>query len=233
MSSTGYQEPPWARTPPAEHRWSLTEIKGGVQVAEHALNIGSCIILGRAADQVQIPLNHDSCSRQHARIAFDESGIPWLRDLQSTHGTVVNKKKLPRQAIGRHESDSTKAGSRGVIIYPGDILQFGASTRLFCLEGPSEYGRESMKKSKPVLRENVPAPNEQIRPSDAPADLDSRDVAEDKSLANIREEDIPDKHRKEWERLKALQYKLENISSESNRIRQKGELTEGEECDLV
>ena len=27
------------------------------------------------------------------------------------------------------------------MLYPCDILQFGASTRLFCLEGPASFGR--------------------------------------------------------------------------------------------
>jgi pSer/pThr/pTyr-binding forkhead associated (FHA) protein len=61
-----------------------------------------------------------------------------LRDLASAHGTTVNRKKLP-PAIGNVESASPKAGSRGLVLYPGDVLQFGASTRLFCLEGPPEY----------------------------------------------------------------------------------------------
>lgn len=30
---------------------------------------------------------HESCSRLHARIAFDSNGIPWLRDLGSGNGT--------------------------------------------------------------------------------------------------------------------------------------------------
>lgn len=121
------------------------EIKSGVEVARHSLSDRANTILGRAVDVVHIPIHHESASRQHARIAFDSNGIPWLKDLKSTHGTTVNKRALPPPAIGRTESNSTETGARGVMLFPGDVLQFGASTRLFSLEGPAEYDRGAVK----------------------------------------------------------------------------------------
>ena len=127
--------------------WKLLQVKEGVVVATHTLSHQACTVLGRAADQVDIVLQHESCSRQHARIAFDgQTGTPWLLDLHSTHGTTVNRRPLP--AAARHAEIYTtddKTGSRGVILYPFDVLQFGASTRKFCLEGPADYERGTIK----------------------------------------------------------------------------------------
>lgn len=141
MCAAPYQEPEWAVQPPPIQEWTLIEIKGGVEVTRHALHTRPTTVLGRAIDMVHIPLHHESASRQHARIAFDADGIPWLKDLQSTHGVTVNKRKLPAESISKTESNGVKKGSRGVMIFPGDILQFGASTRFYTLEGPPEFDR--------------------------------------------------------------------------------------------
>jgi pSer/pThr/pTyr-binding forkhead associated (FHA) protein len=152
---SNFTEPSWAVTPSSEKEWKLLEIKGGVEVACHRLD-KKCVILRRAASDVNgIALAHESCSRLHARIAFDENGTPWLRDLNSSHGTCVNKRKLPPppEAAAACDDGTDKHGggggmlkragscSRGVVLYPGDVLQFGASTRIYCLEGPPEYER--------------------------------------------------------------------------------------------
>ena len=139
--STGYKEPEWA-TVPSSSLWRLSEIKGGVEVEKHNLSDKATTILGRASDQVHVPLLHESISRQHARISFDAQGNPWLRDLQSSHGTFVNKKRLPSAASGKVESNSHQKGSRGVRIFVGDMLKFGASSRYFLLEGPSHQTSE-------------------------------------------------------------------------------------------
>lgn len=199
--------PPWAIAP--THSWSLVEIKGGVQVASHPLS-KPCIFIGRAADQVDIPLQHESCSREHARIAFDSEGVPWLRDYESTHGTTVNKRRLPLQATGKLESSSKVAGSRGVVLYPGDIIQFGASTRVFCLEGPDSFARGAVKQIIPKSPAN-------------PVKQKDFDIEESKSNASI-----PEIYRKEWENIEVLKRKLENIQEENERIRRKGELTENQ-----
>ena len=137
--------------------WKLLQVKEGVVVATHNLSHQACTVLGRAVDQVDIVLQHESCSRQHARIAFDgQTGTPWLLDLHSTHGTTVNRRPLP--AAARHAEIYTtddKTGSRGVILYPFDVLQFGASTRKFCLEGPADYerGTNTTKQKSVTLRQ--------------------------------------------------------------------------------
>ena len=240
-----YQEPPWA-VKPSISEWKLTEIKSGVHIADHELD-RPCTLLGRAEDQVDIALQHESCSRQHARIAFDSTGTPWLRDLQSTHGTTVNKKRLPTQAIGKQESNSTKAGSRGVVLYPGDVIQFGASTRIFCVEGPADFARGAIRKVAvvPKSKQTMIEYNRDEPADDRPSEkgvswgIDMNDETDsytiiDKEKRQLLEDEskIPEKHRKEWERLRALKYKLENLQQESERIRRKGDLSEGQERQL-
>lgn len=181
-------EPSWAVPPPSNDTWTLVEIKGGVEVASYPFQ-QKCIVLGRAASDLgthHVTLAHESCSRHHARIAFDSGGIPWLRDLASSHGTFVNKKKLPPAACGKEESSSSKRGSRGVVLYPGDVLQFGASTRMYCVEGPPEYERGAVKLRKQVAesslqsttstRANVGASdnNTALKPTDEDDDINSK-----------------------------------------------------------
>lgn len=231
-SSNPEQEPPWAQIPQQE--WLLVEIKDGVEVSVHKLN-RSCLVIGRAADQVDIPLQHESASRQHARIAFDTTGTPWLRDLQSTHGVIVNKKRLPAAAVGREESNSTKPGARGVVIYPGDILQFGASTRVFCVEGPPEFERGAIRRP---MESNTPTALPVSKQTaarlqhESASDGDESEGDQDRPAHLLTDDTIPEPHRKDWERLKALRYKLENIKQESERIRVKDELSTGQERQL-
>lgn len=251
-----YQGPDWAATP--SETWTLVEIKSGVQVTRHTLSSRPFTLIGRDADQCPIVLQHESCSRLHARIAFDlTSGTPWLRDLQSTHGTKVNKKVVPAASTGKTESNSTKPGSRGIVIYPADILQFGASTRMFCLEGPESFGRNKVvlpkmvPKSKPSALEAPSAVvvDNEANHHEAPGtpdntigwgmDIDDHDpsngndVANEMKLpANLAEQDIPERLRKDWNALRAAQYKLEHTREESERIKRKGLLSEGQEKQL-
>lgn len=140
---------------PPHAAWSLDEVKLGNVVSTYSLNEiitnndDHCgVVFGRIADDpslVDIVTAHESCSRRHARLAFDRNGTPWLRDLGSGNGTFVNERRLPSEACGMEESiDGKQKGSRGVVLYPGDAIRIGASTRLFVLEGPEEYERDAI-----------------------------------------------------------------------------------------
>lgn len=245
-----YVEPEWAQKPTDE--WALIEIKGGMEVAKHNLQQRATSIFGRALDMVHIPVNHESASRQHARIAFDSQGIPWLRDLKSTHGTFCNKRRLPPEVCGQLESNSEKAGSRGIIVYPGDILKFGASTRSYFLEGPPEFERGAMKAKmqqamanckgvalrrpeqdkKPAGDDDSPNPESSSWGITMEEDVNDGEEARiiDKTLPMDME--VPDKHRKAFDRLNALKYKLSNLETEDGRIRRKGDLSQGQEKQL-
>jgi pSer/pThr/pTyr-binding forkhead associated (FHA) protein len=240
MAQQRPQSPKWAQQP--TQLWSLVEIKNGVEVAVHDLNEISknrnttMIMMGRAEDQVDVTLQHESISRFHARISFDkEFGTPWLRDLSSTHGVFVNKVRLPSSTIGREETMSGVAGSRGVTIYPGDIIQLGASTRYFCVVGPPEFERHTLRHQKMTTsrsKENSSVVNagtigaySRVDEDHERSDDDDFDNGEDHHREHIlSDETIPDTFRIEWERIKALQFKLENVQRESERIRMKGDV---------
>jgi pSer/pThr/pTyr-binding forkhead associated (FHA) protein len=243
MSS--YEEPDWAQEPSSDCQWYLLEAKGGVELAKHALH-RACTVLGRAVDMVDIPLQHESASRQHARIAFDSSGTPWLRDLKSTHGTFCNKRKLPPQAVGKVETNSCQTGARGIMLFPGNILQFGASTRIYCVEGPEAFERGAQElKLKQLNSVAVPPPTtletETSKPEDSIVSwgisMDDDEIPKD-SIATSDDRTVPmdapvpEKHRKMLERLNAHKYKISNLQTEDERIQRKGELSEGQERQL-
>ena len=241
MSSSSFTPPSWCAAPAsletdppelaATLQWHLTEIKQGVQVAQHTLHTRAATVLGRAADQVDIVLQHESCSRRHAVLWFDgTTGTPWFRDFQSTHKTRVNKKTLPPQACRQFspsENNNNAKGSRGVILYPGDVLQFGASTRIFCLEGPSQYER-----GRPAVRSIV-----KQRPAQLPVNSNSNDDDTHSSppiFEELDETQIPRAHAKLYEQVRALLYKRSQATLESNRILSKGRanLSQGQELQL-
>jgi pSer/pThr/pTyr-binding forkhead associated (FHA) protein len=81
------------------------------------------------------PILLQSISRQHAVIQFRKNGAAYLFDLESSHGSYVNKK--PSKPKGY-----TK-------IMPGDQIKFGQSTRTFILGGgepPQDDSEEYMEK---------------------------------------------------------------------------------------
>lgn len=59
----------------------------------------------------------------------------------------MNERRLPPEACGRGEEprNANRKGSRGVVLYPGDAIRFGASTRIYILEGPAEFERDAIK----------------------------------------------------------------------------------------
>eukprot|EP00536_Pseudo-nitzschia_multiseries_P012943 jgi/Psemu1/210114/e_gw1.523.44.1 len=252
MSS--YKEPEWAVQPSSSSHppWTLSEIKSGVEVARHGLSGRATTILGRAVDMVHLPLHHESVSRQHARIAFDSKGNVWLRDLQSAHGTFVNKRKLPPQASGKAESNSQQDGARGVLIFAGDVLRFGASSRYFSLEGGPPPRSETSREEE--LQEKADQWQQQQRKRDQPLSTeathtntdanhgthDDAKASGDKTIASLLEDPnkIPEKYRKELDKIIAMKYKLNNLETEDQRIRRKGgggdngSLTEGQERQL-
>ena len=254
MTTESYEEPDWAIQPSAKSSWMLTEIKSGVETAKHELYTRSTTIIGRAVDMVHIPLHHESISRQHARISFDSMGQPWLRDLQSSHGSFVNKKKLPRESIGKVESNSLHKGTRGIKLFVGDILTFGASTRYFSLAGDDTMNQQVKLKLPPQQQNETPSPEKSLSTSNnntskkkveegvswgiSMADDDDVDSDNDNHVDNnggktiTTDQNVSDKHRAQLDKLNVMKNKLINLETEDARIRRKGELTEGQEKQL-
>ena len=181
----------WTRPP--QHGWSLDEVKQGNVVATYSLKDiiqthynsrnngdGFGVTFGRIADDpslVDIVTSHESCSRRHARIAFDRDGTPWLRDMGSGNGTFVNERRLPPEACGKEDAtsgantnfDCNRKGSRGVMLFPGDAIRFGASTRIYILEGPEEFERDAIElKRKMNAAAAAASQNEQEAPPPPP-----------------------------------------------------------------
>jgi hypothetical protein len=117
------------------------------------------------------------------------------------------------------------------MIFPGDMLQFGASTRIFCVEGPPEFERGAFQ-----ARQKQ---QEQIRRAEVETEVLRREEGEaDTAIDPIKkvvpmDAEVPEKHRKTLERLNAAKYKLQNLQTEDDRIRRKGgDLSEGQERQL-
>ncbi|KKZ62536.1 hypothetical protein EMCG_02942 [[Emmonsia] crescens] len=129
-----YHEPPEARKPPAKDPWRLYIFKGEDLLETIPLGGRSCWLLGRERLVVDLPVDHPSCSKQHAALQFrfvekrneygDRDGRvrPYLIDLESANGSTVNGKPAPK---GRYMELMDK-----------DVLKFGFSTREYVLMLP-------------------------------------------------------------------------------------------------
>ena len=235
MTALPYSSPSWSQSP--LHDWHLLEIKAGQVIDTHLLT-AALITFGRAADVVTIPLAHESCSRLHARMAFDVTGRPWLRDLASTHGLTVNRQELPPEASSKLEpTDSTMKGSRGIMLFPGDMIQFGASSRIYVLEGPAKMERGAMEMKEKlgmIQQQQIPASNSLRRPREDPS-IDDPETEVDPSvaLAKLDPSQLSEGLRKQYESIVTKKAKLEHVEIEAERIQCKGELTEGQKRQLT
>ncbi|KAA8904414.1 SMAD/FHA domain-containing protein [Sphaerosporella brunnea] len=122
-----YHEPPDSRLPPSNPAWRVFIFKGEEIVDTVELNSRSCWLLGRDRAVADVPVDHPSCSKQHAVLQFrhvvktDEFGEKkagvrlYVMDLESANGTILNGDEIePR---------------RYVECLKGDLLRFGLSTR--------------------------------------------------------------------------------------------------------
>ncbi|KAM0434681.1 hypothetical protein ACHAPT_003780 [Fusarium lateritium] len=126
-----YHEPAEARKPSPRDQWKLFVFKGGDIVDTVDLSARSCWLVGREMAVVDLPAEHPSISKQHAVIQFrytekrnefgDKIGKvkPYLIDLESANGTVMNDEKIP--------------DSRYLELRDKDMIQFGHSTREYVI----------------------------------------------------------------------------------------------------
>lgn len=124
-----YTQPPWGGNPPDSRPYALEILKNGAIVDTVPLNQKSYFVVGRLP-VCDVALEHPSISRYHAVIQYrnqagesesvgEEEGF-YIHDLGSTHGTVVNKNRIPPKTYIR--------------LRVGHVLKFGGSTRLFILQ---------------------------------------------------------------------------------------------------
>ena len=124
-----YSEPPEARKP--KKRWRFYPFKGDEALPVLHLHRQSAFLLGRDRKVADIPVDHPSCSKQHAALQFrlvpykrpdgtkGRRVRPYIIDLGSANGTFVNNQKIEPQ--------------RYVELMEKDVVKFGFSTREYVL----------------------------------------------------------------------------------------------------
>ncbi|XP_035893669.1 FHA domain-containing protein DDL-like [Anopheles stephensi] len=124
-----YAEPPGARKP--KRRWRLYPFKGEQALPTLYIHRQSCYLIGRDRKVCDIPVDHPSCSKQHAVLQYrlvpyervdgtkSQCVRPYIIDLESSNGTFVNNKQI-----------ETK---RYLELREKDVLKFGFSSREYVL----------------------------------------------------------------------------------------------------
>ncbi|XP_077435944.1 kanadaptin [Vanacampus margaritifer] len=144
-----YTEPTWGGPAPADV-YSLEILKNGTIVDKVPLAQRGYFVVGRLP-VCDVTLEHPSISRYHAVVQYrqqsgegeslgEDRGF-YIQDLNSTHGTVVNKNKIPPKTYIR--------------LRVGHVLKFGGSTRLFILQGPEFDEEEESELTVTELREQA------------------------------------------------------------------------------
>ena len=110
-----FQPPEWASTVPLVKNAVLEVFKDKMIVEKIHIGRKAVIVVGRNIDVCDVGLNHSSLSRMHAVFIHDHSKNLQLMDLDSSHGTYWNGKKLHVNVP--------------VILQDGDVITFGLSTR--------------------------------------------------------------------------------------------------------
>ncbi|KAF7494509.1 Smad nuclear interacting protein 1 [Sarcoptes scabiei] len=124
-----YNEPPEAMIP--KTHWRLYPFKGREALEYIPIHKQSAYLLGRERKVADIPIDHPSCSKQHAVIQFrcitkklpDETEKkvirPYIIDLESANGTFVNGNQIEPK--------------RFVELLEQDVIKFGFSSREYVL----------------------------------------------------------------------------------------------------
>jgi smad nuclear-interacting protein 1 len=124
-----YNEPPEARIP--KKKWRLYCFKDDKELPFYPMYRQSAYLFGKDRKVADIPIDHPSCSKQHA--VFQHRLIeykrkdhttgrmikPYIIDLGSTNGTFVNNKQIEAQ--------------RYFELREKDVIKFGFSSREYVL----------------------------------------------------------------------------------------------------
>lgn len=124
-----YNEPPEARKP--KKHWRFYPFKGETALPVLHLHRQSAFLLGRDRRVADIPIDHPSCSKQHAAFQFrlveftradgrlSRRVRPYVIDLGSANGTYVNGQRIEPE--------------RYVELFEKDVVKFGFSSREYVL----------------------------------------------------------------------------------------------------
>ncbi|XP_062233081.1 uncharacterized protein LOC133930446 [Phragmites australis] len=119
--SAPYAIPEWSSAP--GHPFSLEVLKDGTIVDQLDVSKKGAYMFGRI-DLCDFVLEHPTISRFHAVLQFRNDGKVFLYDLESTHGSFINKTQIKKKLY--------------MEIHVGDVIRFGQSSRLYIFQGPSE-----------------------------------------------------------------------------------------------
>lgn len=152
-----YSEPPEAKIP--KTRWRLYPFKENESLSTLYIHRQSAYLVGRDRRVVDIPIDHPSCSKQHAALQYrlvqyeKEDGSvgrrvrPYIIDLNSTNGTYVNNQRIE--------------SARYVELKEKDVLKFGFSSREYVmLHENSKDEEQADSGSESVLPPNASATDE-------------------------------------------------------------------------
>jgi len=115
-----YSEPDEARKP--KRRWRFYVFKGEESLPVMHLHRQSAYLIGKDRKIADLPVDHPSCSRQHAVLQYrlvKSKVLPYIIDLGSSNGTFLNNQKIEPQ--------------RYVELREKDMLKFGFSSREYIL----------------------------------------------------------------------------------------------------
>ncbi|CAL2029428.1 unnamed protein product [Caenorhabditis brenneri] len=144
-----YNEPPEAKKPNA--RWRLYPFKGDEALQVLYIHRQSAYLIGRDHKIADIPVDHPSCSKQHAVLQFrsmpftrDDGTkarriMPYIIDLGSGNGTFLNEEKIEPQ--------------RYIELKEKDMLKFGFSTREYVVMKEREITEEELQGNEGVKKE--------------------------------------------------------------------------------
>lgn len=123
-----YKEPKWSGLCPEGSDYALEVLKSGMIVENIDLTKKAYFVFGRLAN-CDVIMAHPTISRHHCILqykAFAEDNEPpcgwYLHDLDSTHGTFLNKDRLKPNHFTR--------------VRVGHQIKFGNSTRTYIILGP-------------------------------------------------------------------------------------------------
>ncbi|XP_072030192.1 kanadaptin-like [Amphiura filiformis] len=122
-----YKEPSWSGVPRLPY--NLEVLKGGTILSKIPLNEKPYVVFGRL-ESCDVMLEHPSLSRYHMILQYrsvgDSDNDPgfYVFDLDSTHGSFLNKQKVKPKTYCR--------------MHVGHMFKLAGSTRLYILQGPAE-----------------------------------------------------------------------------------------------
>lgn len=135
-----YEKPSWSG--PCVFDYRLEVLKNGSSIESIKGPKKDFVTIGRLP-LCDILMEHPSVSRYQAIIQFDQDGDAYLYDLDSAHGTRLNKNPVP--------------GREYVQLKPGDQIRFGESTRLCIFDSDKPYDpeAEALEKRRIALKQRI------------------------------------------------------------------------------